>query len=47
MVKVNMNTKSKLKVILAALKTKPGKAAAKAAAKSLINKYVKPIKKKS
>jgi len=42
-----MKTKSKLKILLTALKTKPGRMIAKAAAKSAVKKYVKDVKKKS
>jgi hypothetical protein len=41
-----MNTKSKLKILISALKTKPGKMVARAAVKSVVKKYVKEIKKK-
>jgi hypothetical protein len=42
-----MKTKSKLKILISALKTKPGRMIAKAAAKSVVKKYVKDVKKKS
>jgi len=43
---MTMKTKSRVKIILTALKTKPGKIAAKAAVKSMVKKYVKELKKK-
>lgn len=41
-----MKTKSKLKILITALKTKPGKMIAKAAVKSTVKKYVKDVKNK-
>jgi hypothetical protein len=41
-----METKSKVKILIAALKTKSGKIAAKAAVKSMVKKYVKELNKK-
>jgi hypothetical protein len=41
-----METKSKVKILIAALKTRPGRIAAKAAAKSIVKNYVKELKKK-
>ncbi len=42
-----MNTKAKVKILLTALKTKPGKIAARETLKSMLKKYVKEIKKKN